>query len=179
MATRSQAGAGGPRRHFTNHPRPLASLVAPTFSKGRFGLGQRCRRARYPSQRGTSAAARAAARHATAPAHRCNVGRAARRGTFEHWVAVGAPNVASRLLARTFPRGLHQERSTEGHAVPTSKDRKWLSQSMRQCRSVPPRRARSFPESRQNQDELRPQTPRGGARPTNGTGFRTGSKCTT
>jgi hypothetical protein len=39
---------------------------------------------------------RAAARLATAPAHRCNVGRAARRGTFEHWVATGAPKVASR-----------------------------------------------------------------------------------
>jgi hypothetical protein len=78
---------------------------ANVFGKGRFGLGHRCRRARYPSQRGMSAAARAAARRATAPARRCNVGRAARRGTFEHWVATGAPNVASRLLARTFPRG--------------------------------------------------------------------------
>jgi hypothetical protein len=87
---------------------------------GRAGLvwGHRCRRARYSARRGTSAAAGAAARHTTAPAHRCNVSRAGRRGTFEHWVATGAPNVASRLLARTFPRGLHQERSTERSRSP-------------------------------------------------------------
>jgi hypothetical protein len=99
--------------------------------KGRLGWGQRCRRARYPSQRGTSAAAGAAARHTTAPAHCCNVSRAARRGTFGHWVATGAPNVASRLLARTFPRGLHQERSTGGRALPTSNGPRMAQSNLR------------------------------------------------
>jgi hypothetical protein len=97
MATRSQAGAGGPHRHFADHPRPLASLVALVFRRADWVWGHQCQRARYPSWRGMSAAARAATRRATAPARRCNVGRAARRGTFEHWVAARAPKVASRL----------------------------------------------------------------------------------
>jgi hypothetical protein len=170
MATGSQAGAGGPHRHFTDHLAHLRRWWRSRFGRADWVWGHRCRRARYPSRRSMSAAAGAAARRATAPAHRCNVGRAARRGTIEHWVATGAPEVASRLRARTFPRGPPTRTLQRRSRSPNGKSPR-MAKSISEGNADRCLRGEPVaPESRQNQDELRLQTPRGGARSMNGIG---------